>query len=304
MTLIATFVDENGIWICADRKLSQKDGEVEVQLDATKIVILEALDGFGVMGYCGLGATAKGNEVSEWMGRVLFKHSVGIEEALEILARAIKIHVPKHLATTAPGRATQHQVVLAGFVNDEPCSYELGLFLDSAGKIKDFKRERKMRADTNVPRPEMFDLIGSGSGVADKFDDWRPIVKSLAKRVGAGEVPAERVADVLAEINFRTSRSVGSVGEDAIVVWRDKQRGGGHQYYCKDARVPPNKSFGIPTIGRGMDISALMATTFENIFSGGGMPMSDEELQKKFWSDDFQKAIDDSQPNPADEKLE
>lgn len=69
MTLIMAVTGPESIWLLADRRLSYADHSPKD--DARKVMFLESTDGAAILGYAGLGATARGTEPADWMSAVL-----------------------------------------------------------------------------------------------------------------------------------------------------------------------------------------------------------------------------------------
>jgi hypothetical protein len=70
VTLVLSLSSRDSLWMVADRRLSYGRHRPPVD-DAMKVLTLETLDGVGVLGYAGLGATAAGTQPSAWMSAVL-----------------------------------------------------------------------------------------------------------------------------------------------------------------------------------------------------------------------------------------
>jgi hypothetical protein len=76
-----------------------------------------------------------------------------------------------------------------------------------------------------------------------------------------GSISALAVADHLAAINNDVGITDASVGPRSIVAWRYRKGGiqnggGGHQFYTSTTR--DRSSTSLPTIGNGMDITAVI----------------------------------------------
>ena len=69
MTLVLTVNGPETIWLLADRRLSYEGRSPKD--DARKVMFLETTDGVAILGYAGLGATARGTEPADWMSAVL-----------------------------------------------------------------------------------------------------------------------------------------------------------------------------------------------------------------------------------------
>lgn len=63
MTLIVTVNGRESIWMLADRRLSYRWRPPKE--DGRKMLFLETTDGVAILGYAGLGATARGTEPAD-----------------------------------------------------------------------------------------------------------------------------------------------------------------------------------------------------------------------------------------------
>ena len=109
VTLILTVNGPETIWILADRRLSYKGRRPKD--DARKVMFLVTTDGEAILGYAGLGATARGTEPADWMSAVLRGRNLPLEQSLGILANALKAQFPRHM-----GNVPAHIVVISAFV--------------------------------------------------------------------------------------------------------------------------------------------------------------------------------------------
>ena len=80
------------IWLVADRRLSYPGRRPRD--DARKTAILHATDGKALLGYAGLGATARGTEPADWMCAVLRSRKISIVDAVGTISAAMQREFP------------------------------------------------------------------------------------------------------------------------------------------------------------------------------------------------------------------
>src|SRR4051812_29706931 len=125
MTLVFGAMSKHTIWLMADRRLSKR-GRTP-QDDARKVLFLETIDGVAILGYAGLGATARGTEPSDWMSRVLRGRNWTLEQSLGAIADAMQKELPPHLRFVSPGNVSVHHVIVPAFVGSLPRLYSIDL---------------------------------------------------------------------------------------------------------------------------------------------------------------------------------
>ncbi|MEO8559484.1 MAG: hypothetical protein ABI439_10505 [Rhodospirillales bacterium] len=257
MTLVIAVTTPESIWLLADRRLTYPNSRTKDT--ARKIMSLEADDGVALIGYSGLGATAFGTEPSDWMSAVLRGRRLPLEQLLDVLASAIKEHIPEKLKKRRPGHI--HQVLIPAFVKRKARLYTIALVASNA--ISDIKLEyQRQILDVTHPHsnvPPRLAIAGSGS----RFFINNPLQRKLMRLVKASDrkkIRPELVADALAELNYNVHKIDKSVGPSCIVTWRFRKSGGGVQFYTGTRR---ESSPGIPGIGAGMDISAIAALAMQ-----------------------------------------
>ena len=114
VTLVVAVTGQESIWMLADRRLSWESRPPRD--DACKIMVLNTTDGVAILGYAGLGATARETEPSDWMSRVLRGVNLPQEESLEKLGEAMCKQLPTHIANLRALRGPpQHHVVVSAF---------------------------------------------------------------------------------------------------------------------------------------------------------------------------------------------
>ena len=125
MTLVVAVTGEKSIWMSTDRRLSFRHRKPKD--DARKLLILETTDGVAMLGYAGLGSTARRTEPSDWMARVLRGRNLPLLQSLAVLADAVRIKLPRHLETVRDDDASAHFVIIPAFLNGEPRLYSIDL---------------------------------------------------------------------------------------------------------------------------------------------------------------------------------
>jgi len=125
MTLIATVNGRESIWMLADRRLSYQGRPPKE--DGRKMMFLETTDGVAILGYAGLGATAKGTEPADWMSAVLRGRKLPLEQALGELAGAMQRQYPSHLIRFPKNVPASHNILIPAFVDAEVRLYTIDL---------------------------------------------------------------------------------------------------------------------------------------------------------------------------------
>ncbi|MBN9546202.1 MAG: hypothetical protein J0I19_12065 [Alphaproteobacteria bacterium] len=256
MTLLISFITPDRIWLCADRRLTSSRGMI-LSDDAVKLFCLETMDGIALLGYAGLGATANGTQPSEWMSNVLRGRGFNLYPSLQCLANAMYQQLPPHLAALSPNNDNGHVVLTPAFLNGAPKIFAIERAIAADRSVTSYQIIEAARSVISGDIPPTFGFAGSGAGVATRLNGWKRSVQKLAERVQKGLLSPEVVADALAAVNFKVSKSVNSVGPNCIVVWREKSRGGAHASYRGELKEHSNNYPSIPTIAAGRDVNAI-----------------------------------------------
>jgi hypothetical protein len=216
----------------------------------------ETMDAVAILGYAGLGITAKGAEPSDWMRAVLRGVNLPFERSMHHLAQVMGREIPSHLA--AVGSA--HNVVIPVFLNDELRLYRIDLVLRRGDGGCDFRFVRQILAGGRRRDPR---IVVAGSGAGYLFAHKNRLRDRLLKIIKAyerGRVSESTVADNLAALNLEVSSNINSVGPNCDVVWRYRRngrRGGGGsaRHYVKGiwANNPSPRS----VLAAGHDVTAL-----------------------------------------------
>lgn len=277
VTLVVAVTGQESIWMLADRRLSWESRPPRD--DACKIMVLNTTDGVAILGYAGLGATARETEPSDWMSRVLRGVNLPQEESLEKLGEAMCKQLPTHIANLRALRGPpQHHVVVSAFRGKEPRIYLLGLALAPNGKVW-FRRVRPLMdaiPTTVTHRSVRLGIAGSGAFYLERDRSWlRPLLR-MVKANDPGRVSPNAVADQMAKLNDDVHHAVqdGSVGPRCMVVrrWRKggvQDGGGGQQFYSGKIR---ESSSVLPSIWNGRDMKVLL---------GAIMPSFQESLRRR-----------------------
>jgi hypothetical protein len=242
----------------ADRRLSRKGRPPKD--DARKIVLLETTDGNAIIGYAGLGATARGTEPSDWMGRVLRGRNWPMEQALIALAAAMQDHLPKHLRQTAVRDIAAHSAIIPAFVGGKPGLYVIDMLVSGSGKTLGFNTQR-LNGRSGIEWPPRIAVTGSGGMRLPPQNRWLRQLLRLLNAHDKGRIRAEVVADALARLSFEVHKRDSYTGPNCIVAWRHCRKGrhkggGAHAYYEGTTRIVGGAP--IPSIGRGRDMGAFI----------------------------------------------
>jgi hypothetical protein len=268
LTLIVTVTGPETIWLLADRRLSAKGRPPKD--DGRKIMLLETTDGVAILGYAGLGATARGTEPADWMSAVLRGRNLPLEQSLGTVADALKSQFPRHMVGMPKGITPSHTIVVPAFLGTEPRLYTIDLALTPDRKSYTFRYTRHVIDKTlaTTQRPPLVRVAGSGGAYLAQRNNkkWLRDLIRVAKACDRRQLSALAVADHLAKLNNEVHDGVRdkSVGPRCIVAWRHRKGGihnigGADQFYTGTTR--DSVSLGLPTIGVGMDVAAISDAT-------------------------------------------
>jgi hypothetical protein len=265
LTLILTIQTGDSIWLVADRRLSAP-GRRPID-DAIKATLVEVTDGIAMLGYAGLGATAFGSQPSQWVSNVLRGRHHPLEEMLNVVANAMKREFIPHLEGVRDTRLRRHSFVIPAFLNDRPRIYTIDM--DHAAEGYRFRYTRHIIGGALTPLQVTVPICIAGSGAAAllRINGWkRPLLRLIAA-YNQKKISGQTVAKHLAQIAYRSHLETrdGTVGPECLVVWRNSKgslhKGGGSQKFF--SHTERTKGASIPTIGDGMDLSALVKITME-----------------------------------------
>jgi hypothetical protein len=253
VTLVVTVNGPESIWLVADRRLSNKGRPVKD--DARKVMFLETTDGVAILGYAGLGATARGTEPADWMSAVLRGRNMPLEQSLGTLADAMKKQFPRHM-----GQTPSHTIIVPAFLGEEARIYTIDLVLAADRKSHLFRYTRHVVGNTQ--RTPRLGIAGSGISYLQNKKEWIRDLLRVVRASDRRQVSPLAVADHLANLNneVHLGMSDKSVGPRCIVAWRHRKGGvhkggGAHQFYTGTIRTEDASS--LPTIGVGMDVAGI-----------------------------------------------
>lgn len=272
----------------ADRRLTVAN---EVRRDdATKICCLDTRDGKAIIGYAGLGATARGMEPSEWVSNSLRGLHVTIEQALEVLVNAAGKALPAHL-TRIPEHF-QHVMLVPAFTKS---AHLYSIEYQQTGKEISIGLNRLIKTSSGTSFTPRASAVGSGSRLLSKNPKWHHKVCGLVRAFNnnkiSGNVVAEELNAICQSVHAALSaQGDNSVGNRSIVVWRDLPSGGGnHVSYTGDVKDQTSPS--VPMIVNGFDMKAFCEAAMPGLkeiaanlrVPGqlGYRPPTDDPLQKK-----------------------
>jgi len=285
VSLILTVGTKQSIWLVADRRLSLRSRPVKE--DATKVMVLETRDGIAILGYAGLGATTRGTEPSDWMNKVLRgRGALTLEQALGVLADAMRQQLPRHLQIMPRGPAA-HSLVASAFVGEERRLYTIDMALSPDRRTIAFgyTRHQFEYSPRKIGKAPPFARGGSGA-LAGLHAGWRREALRLVKANERGQISPRVVADALAQLNYETHRQDQFVGPNCIVIWRYRRDarvkwGGGYQAYVGTS--PDGKGSGPPTLVSGLDMMAISKEflgAFSKQIDEGGWEKAGSEMSK------------------------
>lgn len=258
MTLVVSIIGEKSIWMVTDRRLSCRGRRPNDF--ARKMLFLETHDGVAILGYAGLGATAKGTEPCDWMSRVLRGRNMTMEQSLSVLAEAVRSRLPSYLDQIQVSGHSSHHIIIPAYVNGEERIYSIGLVGKGGGGTYRLNLTR-YTTGTEFPMKRIKPRVAIGGSAEPHLlrdRDWIREVFRLVKAHDAGRIKPHTVANFLAKLNSRVAKKENTVGERCIVAWRFKGGGGGHEFFSGVARDANPGSNWIPTMARGTDMSAVV----------------------------------------------
>jgi hypothetical protein len=184
--------------------------------DARKVMFLQTTDGVAILGYAGLGATAKGTEPADWMSAVLRGLNLPLEQSLSVLANAMKAQFPRHMARLPSGMT--HNVAIPAIVGEEVRLYAI---LPPDGKGLSYRPTRVVgRTPTRTPR---LGVEGSGLRYLLRDRKWiRPLLR-VVKAFDRDQISAYTVADHLAKLNYEVHLKDKTVGPNCIIACRHRE---------------------------------------------------------------------------------
>ncbi|HEX3506546.1 MAG TPA: hypothetical protein VHU22_24445 [Xanthobacteraceae bacterium] len=234
-----------------------------------KTMLLETTDGLAILAYTGLGATARGTEPSHWMSGVLRGRSLPLEQALGVLADALRQQFPPHMRGMPRSGTAAHTVVAPAFIGHERRLYTIDLVVTGDGKERGFRytRHQKEFSSTYV-KPYPIGRGGSGAMV-NLHKGWQREILSLANAHDGGKLSPHAVADRLAQLNWEVHQRDSFVGPNCIVIWRyrrgkPRKFGAAHQAYRGLDRDPTDPH--IPQIAGGFDMGAFAKDAVSQMF--------------------------------------
>jgi hypothetical protein len=296
------------LWIVADRRLSYGGHRPPID-NAVKIMDLETVDGHGVLGYAGLGATPRGTQPSDWMSAVLRgRGGLSFEQSLGILSAAANSELPRHLLAI-PGSFRSHSIIVPAFVRNVGFRlYSIDNLIQSETGQHWYRYTRYEVHSECGPRPVRIALGGTGGLYLHRTREvWQRALLSLVKAHGCGKVTDYRVADELARLNWETHHAVrdGTVGPRCIVVWRrrpdaEHAPGSGHQFYTGTERDAQTDA--IPTIANGMDVRSIGGVLMQHFQENLSLNREDGSLLNLDWSAVNRQLAE--LPSEPDERLE
>jgi len=286
VTFVLTICGKKSIWMMADQRLSKPPRVVSD--NASKILSLETLDGVALVGYSGLGATAKGTEPSEWMARVLRGQNLTLIDSVDEIVRAMNSQFPRHGRTINRQVIYEHQVLILAYVDKHP--RRMLIVYDK--NIKQFIRIDLFDGRSGGAHPAL--ATGSGAAYLVKVRDGNLFyvrgpnarkIKSLINMVKAADnkrISYLRAADCFSELNWEVHCNVRTVGPNCLVMWRNLAGGGAFQFYKGLERVQGRSPSAVTNGMELMPIIDIIGGHFERIMqeTQGGRVQIDYDMDK------------------------
>jgi hypothetical protein len=268
MTLILTIQTRGSIWLVADRRLSAP-GMLPID-DAIKATRVYAADGVAILGYAGLGATARRNQPSQWVSDVLSgRRNLKLEEILSVVANAMRREFRPHMEGAKNNLLRQHSFIVPAFVNDRPRIYTIDMARIDERWLFRYTRHTMGSTVASLQVTPPIALGGSGVAALLRIDPWKRHLLRLMKAYHRKRICGQTVAKYLAQLAYQSHQGTqdGTVGPDCLVVWQNskqsKLRGGGDfAFFSRGAHIGVGS---IPTIDDGMDMVAMVKTFKEDL---------------------------------------
>jgi hypothetical protein len=260
VTLIVTVNGPETLWMLADRRLSSV-GRAPSD-DACKIIQLQTNDGVALLGYAGLGSTASGTEISDWMSAVLRGRNIPLVQAIGVLAGAMKQQLPRHMENLPGPGGPIHNMIITTFLGSEARVYTIDLAFAPDRKSRDFSCNQHVTRAGKAPR---LVVAGSGALYLDRDKKWIRRLLRVVRAHDRGQVTPNAVADHLASLNHEVHLGTKdkSVGPSCIVTWQYRKdganKGGGGVLSFDTAAKRERGVPALPRIWHGGDVSALVA---------------------------------------------
>jgi len=281
MTLIAAAITRRTVWMMADRRLSalQHGTWVPNSEDAVKFILLQTADSNGFVGYSGLGRTALGCELSEWLSRTIRNYDGPLWQFLELIRQAANNRIPKHIAS----HDYDHTFLVPAMVNSLPRVFGIFVARNAAGQYTTELREVLVEENKDGYAVPM--VVFAGSGIRAISKDEKQRVKDHLIAYDDGKLTERQIAHVLNSVNFKVHKKLGStgtVGNRTITSWSMADKTGNTLFF-RDLAIDsdPTPAF-VPAIMGGFDATAIAAVatqfmpTLEEIVTG----KADEILAK------------------------
>jgi hypothetical protein len=243
MTFTLGLTSAKSVFLVVDHRISWSN---RFEDRGVKVATVKAVDGLALLGYAGLGETAKGTQPSTWMRNLLDGRMMTVEGCLAELAIGIEQEFPPHLVDIG-----DHLVVISAVVDNQPRMYGIHLRERNVGYVR--LRQGRL-ADSGTSEEIAPRAIYTGSGGAwfamrNSKANWLREVYSRAREHDAGRISSAAVADVLARLDAHVAGEVADVSPSCTVAWATQDESGiwqfGKQFY-DDAVRTAGSSFADP----------------------------------------------------------
>lgn len=254
MTLILSIQTSQSIWLLADQRLSSGAGAANE--GAVKAAMLSTPDGDAIIGYAGLGVTAKGTQPSDWIANVLRGQNISLEESIILLGDALKTEFPNHLGMINFEEQRKHVFVVTAILDrDGSRLFRITLDGSTGDYIRSFESDIRSKSKFGFDYRTPFCIAGSGARVLERNQEWKRQLLQLVRSYNQRRISAAPVNKFLAELCLKVHKECHdrSVGPNCLIARRSKR---GSPNHAECAVYHSGKRYGtaiVPSICNGDD---------------------------------------------------
>ena len=250
-------------------------------------------DAVYLVSYSGLGRTASGMQISEWMSNVFSGRNLNVDGTLNTLCHAMTEQFQKLCGSQSNNLIRGHQMIIVAFVNKEPKTFVIRLLPNLEG-VLNFQWTEIVPAS----KTEGFFLTtGSQIGLPVEIIEDAALARGwyanraaellkAVQNVGQEAEAYLRVADQFAAFNYDLSTRNPLIGPNCSVVWRSASGDTRNCYYDHGKR---SSGISYHAVFNGLNMSKLTSTLIPLIDDlENNKTMSEEEKSMKI-NDELKK---------------